>query len=130
FQVLCRPMDLIEIDHIDIQPTQTVFALAADGVRRQRAMHISLFVPAQTAFRENVWPRSGPGSQCKTDDFLGVTHSINSGRVDPVNAKLERAMNRGDGRLVILLAPTKLPTRSTDSPGAKANWRDLQIRIT
>jgi hypothetical protein len=27
-------------------------------------------------------------------------------RVDPVNAKLERAMNRGDGRLVILLAPT------------------------
>jgi hypothetical protein len=109
---------------VNIQPTQTVFALAADGIRRQRAMNVSLFVPAQTTFGENVWPTSGPGSQRKRDDFLGVAHSINGGRVDPVNAKLEPAMNRGDGRLVILLAPTKLPARSTDSPSAKADWCD------
>ena len=39
----------------------------------------------------------------------GVAHSVNGGCIDPVNAKLERAMNRGDGRLVILLAPAKPP---------------------
>ena len=59
-----------------------------------------------------------------------MAHSINGSRVDPVNAKLQRAMNRGDGRLVVLLAPTKLPTRPTDCPGTKANWRDGQIGVT
>ena len=49
-------MDLVEVDHVDIQPTQTVFALAADGLRRQVAMNVALFVPAQTTFGENVWP--------------------------------------------------------------------------
>jgi hypothetical protein len=53
-----------------------------------------------------------------------MAHAVNGSRVDPVNAKLERAMNRGNGCLVVLLAPTKLPTRSTDCPGAKADWRD------
>src|SRR4029077_3752752 len=77
FQVLCRPMDLIEIDHIDIQPAQTVFAFAADGVRRQSTMNISLFVPALTTFAENVWPRPAPDSQRSRDHFLGVAQSIN-----------------------------------------------------
>src|SRR5437870_1965669 len=109
---------------------QTVFALATDGVRLQVAMNISLFVPTQTAFGENVWAWAWPGAQRKRDDFLGVAHSINGGRVDPVNAELERAMNRSDGRLVILLTPTKLPTGSTNSPGTKANWCDEQIGVT
>jgi hypothetical protein len=59
-----------------------------------------------------------------------VAHSINGGRVDPVNAKVERAMDRRDGRLVILLAPTKFPTRSADSPGAEADGCYEQIGVT
>jgi hypothetical protein len=93
-------------------------------------MDASLFVPRLTTFGENVWPRSGPGPQRKRDDFLGVAQSINGGCVDPVNAKLERAVNRGDGRFVILVAPTMLPTRSADSPGAKAKRCDGQIGVT
>ena len=39
-------------------------------------------------------------------------------------------MDRRDGRLVILLALTKFPTRSADSPGAQADWCDGQIGVT
>src|SRR4029077_15146183 len=57
-------------------------------------------------------------------------HSVNGRSVDPVNAQLERAMNRGDRSFVSLFAPTKLPTRSADSPRAKADWCDEQIGVT
>src|SRR5689334_16434897 len=93
-------------------------------------MNVSLFVPALTTFGENVWPRPAPGSQRSRDHFLGVAQSIDGSRVDPVNAKLERAMNCSDGRLVILVTPTMLPTRSTDSPGAEAERRNVNIRVS
>src|SRR5437868_2011045 len=68
-------------------------------------------------------------NQCSGYDFFGVPHSINGGGVDPVNAKLECAMNRCDRDFVVLIAPAKLPTRSTDSPGAKADWCNKQIGV-
>src|SRR4029077_12292059 len=123
-------MDLIKIDDIETQPAQAVLALATNGIRRQRAMNVSLFVPPQTAFGKNVRPRSRPGPQRKSDDFLGVPHAINGRSVDPVNAQLERAMNRGDRRFVVLLAPTKFPARSANSPGAKADGSDEQVGVT
>src|SRR5437762_2622209 len=93
-------------------------------------MNVALFVPAQTALGENVRTWARPGAKRRRHDFLGMAHAVNGGRVDPVNAKLERAMNRADRRFVVLLAPTKLPTRPTDCPGAKADWRDGQIGVT
>ena len=114
-------MDLVEVDNIDIQPAQTVLALATNGIRFQIAMDISLFVPAQTAFSENVRPRSRPGFQCKRDHFLGMAHSVNGGRIDPVNAKLECSMDRADRCFVVLIAPAKFPARAADGPCAKAN---------
>ncbi len=59
-----------------------------------------------------------------------MAHSVNGRGVDPVNAKLERAMNRGDRSFVILLAPTKLLTRSANGPRAKADWCDEQVGVT
>jgi hypothetical protein len=93
-------------------------------------MNVALFVPAQTAFGKNERARAGPGAQRKPYDFLGMAHAVNGGSVDPVNAKLERAMNRSDRLLVVLLAPTKFPTRSADSPRAKADWCNEQVGIT
>ena len=34
FQILRWPVDLVEVDYIDIQPAQTVLAFAADRSRR------------------------------------------------------------------------------------------------
>src|ERR1700716_555097 len=93
-------------------------------------MNVSLLVPTKSAFGENVGPRSGPGPQRKGDDFLGVTHSVNGGGVDPVDPKLERTMNRGDRRFVVLLAPTKFPAGAAYGPGAETNRRDRQVRVT
>ena len=45
-KILRGPVDLIEIDHIDIQLTQTVFALATDGLRLQASVNVALVVPA------------------------------------------------------------------------------------
>src|ERR1700736_1645984 len=59
-----------------------------------------------------------------------MAHSINGGGVDPVNAEVECAVDRGDRRFVVLLAPTKFPAGTTDGPGAKADWRDEQIGVT
>src|SRR5436305_387299 len=122
--MLCRPVDLIEIDYIDVQPAQTIFALAANGAYTEVAMDISLFVCTQTTLSENVGPRSGPGFQRRRDHFFRVAHSINGGRVDPVDTKLERPMDRGDRLFVILLAPAKLPACTTDTPGAEDYWCD------
>src|SRR2546423_8071014 len=130
FKILRGPVNLIEIDYIHIQPKQTVFALAANGLRLQVSVNVALFVPPQTTFGENVWPTSRPRFQRGSDDFLGVAHSINGCRVDPVNAKVERAMDRRDGRLVILLAPTKFPTRSADSSRSETDRCYEQIGVT
>src|ERR1700704_783138 len=93
-------------------------------------MDVSLFVPTQTALGENVRTWARPGAQRKRYDFLGMAHAINGGGVDPVNTKLERAMNRRDRLLVILLAPTKFPTRSANGPRSEADWCDEQIGVT
>src|SRR5947208_3045615 len=117
-------MNLVKVDHINVQPAQTIVAFAADGIGLQRAVHVSLLVPAQTALGENVRPRSGPGPQRKRDDFFGVAHSVNSGGVNPVNAKIQCTMNRRDRLLIVLFTPAKFPTGTPDSPCAKAYGRD------
>src|SRR5438132_11966758 len=93
-------------------------------------MNVSLFIPAQTAFSEDVRPRSGPGLQRESNDLLGVAHPVNRGGVDPVYAEFERAMNRGDRRLVVLFAPAKFPTRPANGPRAKTDGRDEQVGVT
>src|SRR6266404_8542985 len=93
-------------------------------------MNVSLFVPAQATLGKNVRPWAGPGAERERHYFLGVTHAVNSSRVDPVHAKLERAMNRGDRRFVVLFAPAKFPAGPADSPGAKADWADGQVGVT
>src|SRR6266481_8832136 len=93
-------------------------------------MNVALLVPAQTAFGEDVRPWARPGAQRQRHDFLGMAHSVNGSGVDPVNAKLESAMNRVDRLFVVLLTPTEFPTRSADSPRAKADWCDEQVGVT
>src|SRR5207302_5218623 len=80
-------------------------------------MDISLFVPTQPAFRENVRPWAGPGAQRSRHDFLGMAHSVNGRSIDPVYTKLKRAMNRGDRLRVILFAQ---PNSQPDPPMAQA----------
>src|SRR5260370_31370305 len=93
-------------------------------------MDVALFVPAQTALGENVRPWARPGAQRQRHDFLGMAHSVNGGGVDPVYAEVERAMNRGDRRFVVLVPPPQFPARSANCPCAKASSCNRQIGVT
>ena len=89
---LTADLDII----IDLEPAQTVLALASDGLRLQGTMNVSLLIPAQTALGKNVRSRSRPSLQGERHNFLRVAHSVNRRGVYPVNAKRERTMNRRD----------------------------------
>src|ERR1700724_3059443 len=93
-------------------------------------MDVTLFVPTQPTLREHVGTLAGPSTQRHRHDFLRVPHSVNGCGVDPVNAQLERAMNRGDRLFVVLLAPTEFPTRAADRPGSEPYRRNRQVGIT
>src|SRR6266496_5685882 len=60
FQVITWPMDLVKVDNIDDQSAPAILTFATNRIRRQIAVNVSLLVPAQTTFGENVRPRSRP----------------------------------------------------------------------
>ena len=45
---------------------------------------------------------------------------VHGGGVDPIDAQLQRAMNRGDRGFIVLFASAKFPTCPTDCPGCEA----------
>ena len=50
-----------------------------------------------------------------------VAETIDGGRVDPVDAEIEGAVNGAYGIGVILRAPGELPVPSADGPGAESD---------
>src|ERR1700674_10566 len=102
-------MDLVEVDHIDGEAAEAVLDFAADRVGTQYFLHLTLGIPAQAAFGKNVGPGAAPVLQRAGDDFLGVSQTVDSGCVDPVDAEFERAVNGGDGVFVVLRTPGELP---------------------
>src|SRR6266702_7496241 len=106
--VIHGPMDLVEVNGINAQPAQAVFTLAANGISLQYVMDFPLSIPTQTTFGEDIRARTAPARQRARDDFFRVAG----------------AMDRRDGRVVILSAPSELPARAADGPGAEAHGRD------
>jgi len=66
-------------------------------------------------------------AQRKGDGFLRVAHPVHGGGVDPIDAQLQRAMNRGDRGFIVLFASAKFPTCPTDCPGSEADGCDGQV---
>jgi hypothetical protein len=67
---------------------------------------------------------------CAEDFTARPTISSVHGRgIDPVDAEIERAMDGGDGVVVVLGAPAILPVAAADGPRAKADGRDFEIGI-
>ena len=86
-------------------------------------------MPAHGALGEDQRPCAAPLFQRPGDDLFRVAQPIDGGRVDPVDAQFERAMNGGDGLVVVLRSPGELPVPAADGPRAKPDRRQLQIRI-
>jgi hypothetical protein len=95
-QIIGGPVDLIEIDCIHLQPAQTGLAFASNGFRVQRVADLAFLVPDHPAFGENIRTLSSPIAQRFRDNFFGMAKPVDGCGVDPVNAKLQRLMNRRD----------------------------------
>ena len=58
-----------------------------------------------------------------------VAQSVDGRGVDPVDAQIERAMNGGDGVVVVLRTPGVLPVAAADGPGAEADGSEMKIGV-
>src|SRR5260370_3680839 len=130
FAVVRGPVHLKKIDGADLQAAQTVFAFAANGIGAELLPNFPLLIAAQNTFGENAGTRTAPLVQSARDDFLGVAQAVDGGGVNPIDAQLQPAMNRGNGIGVVLRPPGKFPPAATESPGAKADRRNLEIRVS
>jgi hypothetical protein len=55
-----------------------------------------------------------------------MLQSVDGGGVDPVHAQFERAMNRGDGVVIVLMSPSEWLARTPNGPSPVTNWIDVQ----
>jgi hypothetical protein len=123
-----RPVDLVEVDRVDAQPLQARMRLAQDRVAFQAVRDPLSRALEQRCLGEHVRALSESLDRA-ADDLLGVAEAVGGGGVDPVDAELERAVDRLDRLLVILRAPAELPATAADRPGAEANAGDLQTGV-
>ena len=114
------PVALVEVDHVQAQTAQALLTLAKDAFARQAA-------------RWKLVP--GPGKEKPTfgghedfvptllngfaDDLFAVSKPVDRGRVDEVDPKVDRLMNRSDGFTVVDVPPGL--DRSAHGPGAQGN---------
>src|SRR6267142_3661450 len=117
-------MDLVKVNGFDPQPTQAILTLAPNRIGLQHLVDFSLPIPTQATFGEDIRTRTLPTRQRAGHDFFRVAGAIDGGGINPVDSEFQRAMNRRDGRVVILGAPGELPARAADGPGAEAYRRD------
>src|SRR5229473_193221 len=122
-------MDLVEIDHIDGEATEAVFDFFTDRISTQYFLYLTFETPAQSALGKDVRSRTAPVLQRAADDFLGVSESVDCGRVDPVDAEFERAVNGGNGVVIVLRSPGELPARAANGPGSVAFGSDVQVGV-
>src|SRR5437867_1181431 len=93
-------------------------------------MSLTLCVPPESAFGEYIGPRPRPCRERPGDDLFRVTQAIDRRGIDPVHAQLQRAVNGGDGVVVVLFSPGELPSCAANRPGAVADGCNEQIRIS
>jgi len=127
-------VELIEVDALDAEPAQRGLALAPDRLRLQHAArrrHGIGRVPVEAALGEDERPLAGRQlAEQPAHDLLGMSETVHRRGVDPVHARLKRAVNRGNGIVIALLSPGELPAGAADGPGPKAHGRDEQIGIS
>ncbi len=123
------PMDLVEIDNVDVKAAQAVFAFLADGGGFEGGHDFALVVPGAFAFGEDVG-FVGAAFESLAYDFFGVAETVDGGGIDPVEAGIESGMDGGDGIVVILIAPGEGPAGAADSPGADAEGCNFEIAVS
>ena len=109
-------MDLVEVDDVDAQAREAHLDLAQERVALEVVAHAVVAAVEQRGLGEDV-RALGEALERAAHDLLGVPEPVDGRGVDPVDAELEAAAERGDGLVVVLGAPRMPPAGATDGPG-------------
>ena len=123
-------MDLVQVDRLYLQSTQTLLALLAYRCCFQAFDDLPVFIPTAFAFGEHVGFGSRVLLERLGDDSFGVAKSVHSGRIDPVDSSLQSCVDRADALGIILFAPRERPAIATDGPSPDSYGGNHEIRVT
>src|SRR5207302_7497675 len=118
-----------EVEDVDSESPQAGLALAPDRLGLQAVADLAMLVPNHAALGEHVRPLAhaleGAG-----DDLFGMPQAVDRGGIDPIDARIQRFVDRGQGVNVVLATPGELPAASADRPSPEADRSDEQVRIS
>ena len=86
-------------------------------------------MPAHGALGKDKGTAARVGVEGSANHLFRVAEAVDGGCIDPVDSQIEGAMDGGDGFVVVLGAPGVFPVATADGPGAKANRRELKVRV-
>jgi hypothetical protein len=110
-----RPVNLIKVDGVDAQPPQARLTLTANRVGLQSTADLARFIPHARALREYVRPDGSP-SQRARHHFFRMAQAVDRGGIDPIDAVVERRVDRRHGLRVILWANFHPPPPIAHAP--------------
>src|SRR5690606_19677422 len=123
------PVDLVQVNHVHVQPAQAVLTLGTYPVCADHAPHVAIGIPFESALGEDVRPWPAPLIEGAPDDILRVPQAVHRRGIDPVDPVLQGTMYCAYGLVVILRAPPRYPAGSADSPRPETEARDVQVGI-
>jgi hypothetical protein len=104
-RIRVRPVHLVEIDDVGLQPPQGSLGFLDDprlaGVAKRLAV-----LPVQSDLGGDVDALApAPLGQRLADDFLGTAEAVDRRGVDQIDAAIERGVDGGDGVALVAAAP-------------------------
>ena len=125
-----RPVNLIQIDALRLQPPQALLDFLANRWCAQAVEDISRVIPHETGLREHIGARLARHvCQRSPDHFLGMPEAIHGGRIDPVQTDVDSMPYRRDRIGIVLMPPAKPPV-AADSPSAEADRSETECGLT
>ena len=120
------PVDLVEIDRLDLQAAQAGVALGEHALAPQRLADLAAVAfPHAAALGGDDHVVAAPGDRLP-DQLLGVAVPVDRGGVDPVDAGVEAGLDGAHRLGVVLRAPAELPVAATHRPGAETDGGEVE----
>ena len=122
------PVNLIQVDRVQLKTAKAGFHFAADGVRLEALANLAALVPHAFALGEDQ-RFAGAALKRAGHHFFGMAQAVDRGRVDPVQPRVQRGV---DGRyrfVVVLRSPGESPTPAAHGPRADANGREVHVAV-
>ena len=127
FVVGFRPVHLVEIDAVHIEPPQTFFTLGNDAVSLQATSNLTVSLRNPSALRRDersIGLRNG--LHRLRNMLLAPAFSIDRCRVDPVDSQFHGSNDGLHGGRLVLITPPELPFPSANGPRPQSNHTELQ----